>query len=115
MDEARDNSNGTSKSTRMSLRSMLKTFYSRELRSFAVVMWIWGIIFMAIAVIAGVLFCQAQETQPMIMYAGLFLVGVVGIALVKVLSWQMINRYELGKQIQKLEEKIDRLSSDKPQ
>lgn len=92
------------------LRSIVRDFYSRKLRSSAVLVWVVGIPFVALAVYSAVQFFQTDQTKWQIMYAVLFLVGVHGVDLMKIFAWQMVHRHSIKRNLKRLELRIAELS-----
>jgi hypothetical protein len=92
-----------------SLRSMLADFYSRRMLSTAILVWFWGIVFVAGAVYSAVQFFAADQTKDQIMYAALFICLVHFVGLMKVFAWQMIARNSIKREIKRLELRIAEL------
>ncbi len=94
-----------------SLCSMLSDFYSRKMLSTAILVWVWGIAFMAGAVYSAVRFFDADQTKDQIMYAALFICLVQFVGLMKVFAWQMIARNSIKREVKRLELRIAELSA----
>lgn len=94
-----------------SLRSMLADFYSRRMLSTAILVWFWGIVFVAGAVYSAVRFFAADQTKDQIMYAALFICLVHFVGLMKVFAWQMIARNSIKREIKRLELRIAELTA----
>jgi len=92
-----------------SLCSMLADFYSRRMLSTAILVWVWGIVFVAGAVYSAVRFFAADQTRDQIMYAALFICLVQFVGLMKVFAWQMIARNSIKREIKRLELRIAEL------
>ena len=91
------------------LRGMIKDFYNRKNTSNVVLLWAFALVFIAGAVVCGILFSRAGETKMMILYATLFLVCVHWIDLMKIFAWQMIHRNGIKREIKRLEIRIAEL------
>jgi uncharacterized membrane protein YjjB (DUF3815 family) len=91
------------------LCSMLSDFYSRKMLSTAILVWVWGIIFMAGAVYSAVKFFATDQTKDQIMYAAIFICLVQFVGLMKVFAWQMIARNSVKREIKRLELRIAEL------
>jgi hypothetical protein len=98
------------KSKEEGLRSMVTDFYSRELRSSAVAAWVCGIVCVAVAMFGAVQFFKADETKGQIMYASVFMLGALGVVMMKIFSWLMIYRHGIRRDIKRLELRIVELS-----
>jgi hypothetical protein len=85
-----------------SIWTMASDFYSRQIRSAVVVVWVWAIIFFAGAVYCGVGFYKTDLMKSQIMYAALFVCCFQGICLMKILGCQMIHRQGIKRAIKKL-------------
>ena len=92
-----------------SLCSMLSDFYSRKMLSTAILVWFWGIVFVAGAVYSAVRFFAADQTKDQIMYAALFICLVHFVGLMKVFAWQMIARNSIKREVKRLELRIAEL------
>ncbi len=85
------------------LRDMLATFYSRKLRSTALFIWGWGLLFVAAAIWAAVMFFRAENTGDQILYATVFVCSYLTVGLMKVFAWQTIHRHSIKREIKRLE------------
>ena len=94
-----------------SLCSMLSDFYSRKMLSTAILVWFWGIIFVAGAVYSAYKFFDADRTRDQIMYAAVFVCLVQFVGLMKVFAWQMIARNSVKREVKRLELRIAELSA----
>ena len=93
-----------------SIMSMARDFYSWEMWSTAVVVWIWVIIFFAGAVYSAVQFFETDQTKSQIMYAAIFVPCVLAIGFMKVFAWEMLHRNSIKREIKRLELRIAELS-----
>ena len=92
MDESREDS----------IWTIASDFYSRNVLSAAILIWIWAIIFVAGIVYCGVEFYKTDQTKSQIMYAALFVCCFQGICLMKVLGAQLIHRQGIKRAIKKM-------------
>ena len=89
-----------------SLWSMASQFYSRTMRSVAVLTWSVGLVFIALAVFSGIAFFQTDEVRYQIMHAALFICAVQMIGLMKIFAWQMIHRNRVIRGMRRLEARL---------
>lgn len=89
-----------------SLWGMVRTFWSRPMRSTVLFVWFWGLVVIAAAVYCGVRFFRTDNTQHQIAYAAGFLCLAHWIGLMKVFAWQMIHKRQLMQAIRRLEARI---------
>jgi len=97
--------------------SMARDFYSRKMRSIAILVFVWAIVFSAAAAYTGMKFLRTDQTKDQIMYATLFIPCVLGVGLMKVFAWQMLSANSIKREIKRLELRIaelNRLVSEKP-
>ena len=92
------------------LTTMLKDFYSKKMLSTIILVWFWGLLFMAGAVYSGIQFFKVEQTQSQIMHATIFTCCAVFVAFMKVFAWLMIHRNGLTREIKRLELRIAELS-----
>lgn len=85
-----------------SIWSMARDFYSPQMRSTAIFVWILAIIFVAAAAYFGAKFLQTDQTKSQIMYAALFVCSFNCICLMKIFAWMMIQRLGINREIKKL-------------
>ncbi|MHC4740968.1 MAG: DUF6768 family protein [Planctomycetota bacterium] len=96
------------------LRAMIGDFYSRKMLPTALLVWGMGIVFMAGAVLSGIMFFMTGITQYQIMWAVIFIICVQ----MKIFAWQMIHRNSIKREIKRLELRIVEMGQkigDKPQ
>jgi hypothetical protein len=92
------------------LRAMARDFYSRRMLSTAILVYVWVIIFIALAVYSAMQFFKADQTQGQIMYAALFILGAHGVGLMKILASEMIHRHGISRNLKRLELRLAELS-----
>lgn len=93
-----------------SYMSMVRDFYSRRMRSIAILVWAFAIAFFAGATYCGIQFRYADQTKSQILYASLFVLFVEGIALMKIFAWQMLAKNAVNREIKRLELRIANLT-----
>lgn len=92
------------------LRAIGRDFYSRRLLSTAIFVWAWAIVFIALSVYSAMQFFKAGQTQGQIMYATLFVLGALGVGLMKIFAWEMIHRHGIRRDLKRLELRVAELS-----
>jgi len=83
--------------------AMFRDFYRGSPPGVIILILFWSAIFIAGAIYCGVKFFRVADVQQQIMYAAGFICFVVGVALIKIFSWQMIHRNYLARKIKELE------------
>lgn len=92
------------------IMSMARDFYNRRMLSTIILVWGWGLLFMAGAVYSGVMFFRAEPIRSQIMYATIFTCCLVFVCFMKVFAWQMIHRNGIVREIKRLELRIAELN-----
>ena len=87
------------------LWTMLKDFYGSP-PSVVIAALVWSIIFLIGAIYTGVEFFRTILVQYQIMYAAGFICFVFGLGLIKIFSWEIINRNRIERDIKRLEVRI---------
>ena len=90
--------------------SMARDFYSRQMRSTAIMVWCWGIAFFALAAYGTIQFFQADQTRTQILGAAVFIVGCLGIGVMKIFAWEMVHRHSIKRDIKRLELRVVELT-----
>ena len=90
--------------------AMSREFYSRRMRAFAIMTWVFGSIFVALAVYSAIRFFKTDQTRGQIMYATLCFGGMYGLGLIKILAFVMLNGHCLRREIKRLELRIAELT-----
>ena len=90
--------------------SMARDFYSRRMRSTAIMVWFWAIAFFALAAYGTIQFFRTDQTQTQILGAALFIVGCLGIGMMKIFAWEMVHRHSIKRDIKRLELRVAELS-----
>lgn len=93
------------------ITAMLRNFYQPPLRSFALLLWLMGLLTMAGMACCAVQFFRAQTPRAWILCATGFLTGMHIMAIVKVFAWQMIHRHALARTLTRIEERLARLDT----
>lgn len=86
-----------------SLRSMIHDFYNRRMLSNIVLVWGFGLLFIAGAVFSGIKFFDAEQTRAQIMYAVIFICCMQFVGTLKVFAWLIIHRNGIKREIKRLE------------
>ena len=91
-------------------RSMVREFFSRRMRSVALIVWVHFLFFLGLGVVSGILFFRTDRTQFHIMYAAFFICCILISYLIKVFAWVMISRNSVRREIKRLEIRIAELA-----
>jgi hypothetical protein len=92
------------------LRGMARDFYSRRMLPTTILVYVWGIPFIALAVFSAMQFFKADQTQGQIMYAALFILGAHGVGLMKICAWGLLHRHGITRNLKRLELRVAELS-----
>jgi len=92
------------------LRSMLRDFYNKKMTSIIIVVWIYFLIFLALAIFSGIKFFKTDVAQFQIMYAAIFVCCIQVFVLIKIVAWLMITKNNIKREIKRLELRIAELS-----
>jgi hypothetical protein len=93
-----------------SVFDMVKVFYSKRMRSVAILVWAWAVIFSGGSILCVIRFFAVADTRAQIMYAALFICFFHGIGLMKIFAWSMVQRHGIKREIKRLELRIAELS-----
>ncbi len=93
-----------------SLRGMLREFYSGQMRSVAVLAYVSAALCVALAVYSAMQFFRATQIQGQIMFATLFIVGALGLGLVKIFAWGKLHQSSIRRDLKRLELRVAELS-----
>ncbi|MDH4238011.1 MAG: hypothetical protein OEW48_00465 [Phycisphaerae bacterium] len=85
-----------------SIWSIARDFYGPKMRSTAILVWVWAIIFFVPAAYSAVKFFKTDQTKFQIMYAAIFICCFNGICLMKIFALLMIHRQGIKREINKL-------------
>jgi len=86
-----------------SLWSMVGQFYNRKMLSIIILVWVYSLIFIALAIFSGIKFFEVDQSRDQLMYAVIFICSVQFVVLMKIFAWQMIHRNSIKGEIKKLE------------
>jgi hypothetical protein len=90
--------------------SMAGDFYSRKMWSTALLVWAFGIIFIAGATYCAIQFLKTDQTKLQIMYAAIFILCIGGVGWMKIFAWQMLHKNSIKREIKRLELRIAELA-----
>ncbi len=90
-------------------RSILRDFFSKRMRWVMVNLYIWSFFFMALAIISAVQFFRTDQTKFQIMYATICLGCSLSIGFCKVITFVMLQRPSISREIKRLELRIAEL------
>ncbi len=91
---------------------MLKDFYNKKMLFWIILIWVYFLIFLAIAVLSAIGFFQTDQTRYQIMYAAIFVCCIQFFALIKIFAWQMVHRNGIHREIKRLELRIAELTEN---
>jgi len=86
-----------------SLRSMAATFYSRQMRSTAIMVWVNFLVFATLAAGSVFLLFRAQDIRYQLLFAALLVCCLQWATLSKTFAWQMLHRHRIEHAIKRLE------------
>jgi hypothetical protein len=92
------------------LRGIARDFYSRKMRSTAILVYGLGAVLTALAVYSAKQFFTATQTQRQIMFAALFILGAYGIGLMKIFAWGVLHQSSIQRSLKRLELRVVELS-----
>jgi len=92
------------------LCSMLKDFYNKKMLFWIILIWVYFLVFLALAVFSAIGFFKTDQTRYQIMYAAVFVCCIQFFALIKVFAWQMVHRNGILREIKRLNLRIDELT-----
>src|SRR4030042_6812156 len=92
------------------LFTMLREFFLETPVSVVILALFWSVIFIIGAVYTGVKFFRVVEVREQIMYAAGFICFVFGLGLMKIFSWEIMNRNRIERDIKHLELRISHRS-----
>ena len=92
-------------------RSMLRDFFSKKMRWVMINLYVWSFFFTALAIISAVRFFRTDQTKYQIMYATICLGCSLSIGLCKVITFVMLQRHSIKREIKRLELRIAELDA----
>ncbi len=90
--------------------AMVKEFFSRRMRLIAIIFFVHFFFFLALAIVSGVLFLQADHTKHQIMYAAFFVCSFLIAYAGKIFTWTVGGSYIIKREIKRLELRIAELN-----
>ncbi len=104
-----DNPQAYNDSKEDTLCSMLKDFYNKKMLFWIIILWVYFLVFLALAVFSGIKFFKTDQTRYQIMYAAVFVCCIQFFVLIKIFAWQMIHRNNIKREIKRLEIRVAEL------
>ena len=92
-----------------SLRRLISDAYQGKLRWIFVLATFWQLIFFAIFVYAGIEFFGMTGTGDPIFWATIFLMSGIGVSMMKMMHWMLINRNRILREVKRLELEVARM------
>jgi hypothetical protein len=92
-----------------SLRSMISDAYAGKLRWIFILATFWQLVFFAGFVYAGIEFFSLVTATEPIFWATVFVMTGVGMAMIKMMHWSLINRNRVVREIKRLELEVARI------
>ena len=83
--------------------NMVKEFFSRRMRLIATIFFVHFFFFLALAIVSGALFLQADHTKQQIMYAAFFICSVLIAYAGKIFTWSIGGSYIIKREMKRLE------------
>lgn len=90
--------------------NLVKEFFSRRMRLIATIFFVHFFFFLALAIVSGVLFLQADHTKHQIMYAAFFVCSVLVAYAGKIYTWTVGGSYIIKREMKRLELRIAELN-----
>ena len=87
----------------LSLPEMLAAPYRGKQRWATLLITFWTVVFLALAVYAAVQYFQAADTHGLITWAVAFLVGILGVSMLKIWFWLEIQKNAILREIKRVE------------
>ena len=91
------------------LRSMISDAYAGKLRWMFVLATFWQLVFFAGFVYAGVEFFSMVTSAEPLFWATIFLMTGMGVSMMKLMHWMLINRNRLLRETKRLELEVARM------
>jgi hypothetical protein len=93
-----------------SYRSMMRDFFSKKMRWVVINLYVWSFIFLALIIISIIQFFRTDQTKFQIMYAAIFICCSLSIGFCKVITFVMLQRHSIKREIKRMELRIAELS-----
>ena len=92
-----------------SLRSLIADAYQGKLRWMWVLMTFWQLVFFVVFVYAAIQFFTMSSADEPIFWVAIFLMSGIGVSMMKMMHWMLMNRNRLLREIKRLELEVARL------
>ena len=92
-----------------SLRGLIADAYQGKLRWIFVLATFWQLVFFAIFVYAGIRFFGMSGAEEPLFWATIFLMAGIGMSMIKLMHWMLINRNRIVREVKRLELEVARL------
>jgi len=93
-----------------SYRSMMRDFFSKKMRWVMINLYVWSSIFFALVVVSIIQFFRTDQTKYQIMYAAVFICCSLSIGFCKTITFVMLQRHSIKREIKRLELRIAELT-----
>ncbi len=93
------------------LWSWVSDFYSRKMLSSVIVVWLSGMICIAVAVFSAIRFYRSEETRDLIFFATVFVCCIILMSTVKIFAFHLIQRNGFSREIRRLELRLADLTA----
>ena len=90
--------------------SMIRDFFSKELRWAMISLYVWFFIFLAPIIISIIQFFKTDDTQFQIMYAAIFICCCLSIGCLKIYMLVVLQKHRISREIKRLELRIAELN-----
>jgi hypothetical protein len=90
--------------------SMIRDFFSKELRWAVISLYVWFFIFLAPIIISVIQFFKTDDTQFQIMYAAIFVCCCLSIGCLKIYMLVILQKHRTSREIKRLEFRIVELT-----
>ncbi len=97
--------------------SMIRDFFSKELRWAMIGLYVWFFIFLAPIIISVIQFFKTDQVQYQIMYAAIFVTCCLSIGFMKIYVLVLLQKPSIRREVKRLEFRISELIEtikDKP-
>lgn len=91
-------------------RAMLRDFFSKKMRWVMINLYVWSSIFFVLVVVSIIQFFRTDQTKYQIMYAAIFICCSLSIGFCKVITFVMLQRHSIKREIKRLELRIAELN-----
>ncbi len=109
LDETGIDTTGLASEDDDSLRMLVSDAYQGKLRWIFVLATFWQLLFTAVFIWAGVkLFTMVGSDEP-IFWTAIFLMSGIGVSMLKIMHWMLINRNRILREVKRLELEVARL------